>query len=91
MEKIVKNVDIGNHQVRAKVFIRANPCAVTAPESKFRQYELLRALGEVPELTYCAYQPFERLVIYHDGLSWIADAEAIVEDPQGTLNASQKR
>jgi hypothetical protein len=87
MERIVKNTDIGGGQVRAKVYVRSAPCTADAPESKFRQYELLKALAETPELTYCAYQPFERLAIYHDGYSWIADAEAIVNDPQGTLNA----
>jgi hypothetical protein len=82
------NVDIGNGKVRARTRIEGDACEQGTFEARHSQYTLLSAIGATPDLTACALVAFEKLTMYHNGTSWVVEAEAIVDDPQGLLNAS---
>ena len=68
----------------------SDPCRIGAPESKIRQYQLLQAIAEMPDLTTCATESFQTLHVYHDGTAWVAEAEAVVSDPTGAINSRTK-
>jgi len=87
MKKTISNVKIDNDKVRSRVRIEDDECLATSPLFRMGAYRLLQTIVDKPELTFCLLSPFERLSVYHNGKSWVVDAEAILEVPPGGIYA----
>lgn len=86
MKKTLSNVKLGDSQIRARVRIEDDECLPTSQYFRMGAYRLLRTIADQPDLTACLLAPFERLTVYHNGKSWVADAEAVVEAPPGGVH-----
>lgn len=83
MKKTVSNVIVGEDKVRSRVRIEGDECLNTSQQFKMGAYMLLQIIASQPDLTACLMSPFETLTVYHNGKSWVADAEATVALPPG--------
>lgn len=79
MQRFVTEIPIGENRVRFKTVIRDIPTAKGSEDARMRQYQFLRELGDSFSVLACGMQMFESLKIYHDGNSWVAEAEATAE------------
>ena len=48
-------------------------------DAMVRQYEVIRTIHETPHLLACGFQPWDKLSIWHDGVRWTVEVEAILQ------------
>lgn len=75
--------DLGAGRQRTRVSISGAPCPSAGPESEREKSWLLTTVAQSPEVTACGYLPFQKLKMFHDGSTWVIEAEATGDVPQG--------
>lgn len=77
MKKTTGKVKIEDNRTRHFVRLVSDNCEHGTRECENELFLFLAAIANTRELTYCGYQPFDRMSIKHDGERWVAEAEAI--------------
>lgn len=55
----------------------------SSPEdARITAHRFLSSLVDQPELLLCGYAPFQKMLLYHNGMRWIAELEAIIKNPE---------
>jgi len=76
MQRIVLVRDLGEGLTRTRVRIEGDDCE---PDSlladEMRQY-LITNIANNPQLVACGSGPFQKMMMYHDNVKWIVEAEA---------------
>lgn len=80
MKRRVSKVPMDTNKFRIRVFLEDEPTPMTAQDAKAIQLKFLLALAEQPILLACEAHLFQKLTIWHNGHSWVAEAEAIVTE-----------
>jgi hypothetical protein len=88
MKRISANVPVGSTQRRYKVKLESDDCTPGTIECRFLQFDLIKRIAEMPDLTTCGTKDFERLLVYHNGKCWVAEAESIVEVPNAETSSN---
>lgn len=78
MKRVTADVTVGEGKKKSRVRLTSVPCAPGTVEARVEQYRLLRNVADLPDLTHCGLEPFEKLTMYHDGQAWVIEAEAVV-------------
>lgn len=79
--RTVKRVVIAPNRVRYKIRLTHDECPKGTHEAMVRQFLFVQWLANNYDLLSCGPSRFETLKVYHDGSSWIAEAEAEVDEP----------
>lgn len=80
MKRTSTKAAIGDNQTRHRTRLEGPDCVPGTHEARILQKSLLTYIAEDPSLAACGPSPFEKLVVFHDGQRWVAEAEAVVEE-----------
>lgn len=81
MRRFVTETRVGESKVRYRTRIEDDPSSAGSDEARVRQGLFVRQLVDNWPLLSCGYQMFEKLSIFHNGNCWVAEAEAVAEEP----------
>lgn len=82
MKKTVSKVRIGDTLFRYKIKIEDSFSEYGTVHYKARQKAFLRELIDNEGLLTCGVSDFQKMTMFHDGKSWVVEAEAEVEMEQ---------
>jgi hypothetical protein len=78
LSRHLKKIEQGE-SVLYRVIVESDPCTWGTQESRFLQFEILRYAAEDPTFTACGPSDFKRMIMLHDGIRWILEAEVTIK------------
>lgn len=83
MKKTSTRVPISAQCVRYRTTLETEPCSPGTQQAIIEQYRLLETIVERPDIITCGPSHFQTLTVFHNGVAWIAEAEATIEKEFG--------
>lgn len=80
IEKVVRKAEISPGLVRYRVVVTGDNCPPNTHEARIHQNLFLHWLADNQHMLSCGYSAPDKIAISHNGTSWQAEAEAIVEE-----------
>jgi hypothetical protein len=78
---VSKPVTLSDGNVRYRVRLEWDASPKEGPVGEFRKAEMLMAMANTASLRNCGPVPFETCKIFYTGVCWVADMEAISDEP----------
>ncbi len=69
-------VKIGENRHRYRTIVEENGSLDPNESFSYTAKLFLKALSDTPDLLLCGFLPFKTLKMYHNGVGWVAEAEA---------------
>lgn len=82
MKKSISKVRIGDNLYRYKVKLEDSFSEYGTPSYRARQRAFLREIIDNEGLLSCGTSDFQKMSMFHDGKSWVIEAEAEIEMEQ---------
>ena len=67
---------------RYRTILEGDPCPPEGQHSIIEQYKLLQTIVDTPHLLHCGPKHFETLRMFHSGVSWVIETEAIIREEE---------
>lgn len=80
MQRILTTTKLSEKTSRVRVKIESDDCEADSQFAEEVKQMLIRNFGDNPSLLACGTAPFQTLKLFHNGMKWIVEAEATVEN-----------
>jgi hypothetical protein len=90
MQIIRTSTKLSENSTRYRVKIESDECEADSYLAQEMKQMLLRSVAEDPNLLTCGTAPFQTLKLAHNGVMWIMEAEATIEQSNAQKLASSK-
>jgi len=80
MRRTLSQMMIAKGKTRYRVVLETDPCPPGSQQALIEQFRLLGSLADSPDLVSCGPARFQTLQMSHNGLGWVVEAEAVVEE-----------
>jgi len=81
IDRKMKRFPVDNDHYKFVVTLSNESCTLGSMEAAKRQFELLRALIDNPQIGYCGPALFQKMKFWHSGEKWVMELEATAMVP----------
>jgi len=81
MKRIVSEAKVGEDKTRYRTRIEDDDSPAGSDDSRVRQYLFMHELIDGWPMLSCGMQMFQTFKVFHDGNRWVAELEAISDNP----------
>ncbi len=82
MRKQIAQSRYDENKMRVRLTVESDECHREELKSRFVKVELLRYVADDPSFSACGGQDFDTMKMYHNGVCWVMEFEAIVPRAQ---------
>lgn len=82
MQKNTFKVRLDEKNVKYRIVIKTDECFPNTDESEVLKFDLLSTIAHNKHVSACGSQGWDTLSIRHNGICWVAEAIATVEEPE---------